>query len=110
MSPMLSVRYLLGLALAVAVTGTLDAALDEQWDHLVMFAVLGLLIVGLVVRAAGRRPAVPLRCDLVIWLRRRAATTGESLEAVADRAVAAYRDGIDARVGPPAEEKAARQR
>ena len=39
--------------------------------------------------------AVPLRRDLVTWLRRRAATTGEPLEAVADRAVAAYRRRLD---------------
>jgi transposase len=54
----------------------------------VLVAVLQLL---LVMRTNGRRPSVPIRADLVRWLRDRAAAEGEPAELIADRAVSAYR-------------------
>ena len=95
MSPTFESRYLLLLAVAVALVGTVGAILDGDWD---LLAVLGMLVVLLLVlgsRSFGRRPAVPIRVDLAAWLRQRAATTGETLETVADRAVASYRDRLD---------------
>ena len=63
----------------------------------VLFAVGLLLLMFVVVLrpASSQRGAVRLRSDLVEWLQQRSAATGETPEAVADRAVAAYRTSLE---------------
>jgi hypothetical protein len=95
MSPSFGNRYLLLLALVVSGVGSAGAVVVQQWDLLTIFAMLNLLLVILAIRATGLRAPLPVRTDLVAWLRQRAATHGESLDAVADRAIASYRDRLD---------------
>jgi hypothetical protein len=94
MRPTVTTRMVLVLALVAVVVGLVDALVADQWDTAALFVVVGLLDGLLLVRLQTRRPPVPLRRDLVDWLRERAALTGEEPEAVADRAVAAYRSGL----------------
>ena len=63
----------------------------------VLFAIgMLLLLLVLVTRPdASRRGAVRLRSDLWAWLVRRSEATNDTPEAIADRAVAAYRDAIE---------------
>lgn len=84
---------LLTTALVLAV-GVFDSVISREWDLLAVFAAALALQVILLARLSGRRPAVPLRSDLVAWLRNRAALNGEPMETVADRAVSAYRAGF----------------
>ena len=100
MTPTTQNRILVLLAGVVAVVGIVDSLVDSAWDHLTMFAII-LAFLGLILlRMAGRRPAVPIRADLVAWLDDRAVSSGESLETVADRAVSAYRAGLSGSPGP----------
>lgn len=92
--PTVTNRTVLILTVAVAAIGVVDAAVGRNWDLLTVFALVGLLQLVLLLRLSGRRPAVPLRADLVRWVRDRADTEGESPERVLDRAVSAYRAGL----------------
>jgi len=87
------------LLLAVAVVlgvGLVDAALGAEWDLFVVTAIaLGLQLV-LIVRSRGRRQSVPLRRDLVQWLRERSELSGEPISVIADRAVSHYRERFGA--------------
>ena len=94
MTPKLSNRMILALAGVVSVVGLADAAVDTDWDEFGLFVLVLVLVVVLAARISWGRPAVPLRGDLVAWLEERAVDGGESPEAVADRAVAAYRAGL----------------
>ena len=87
------------LALLVAVTavGAVDAAIGRVWDHFAVFVLATGVALLLLLTVLGRRPSVPLRADLVAWLRDRAAATGEPLEALADRCVASARADLDRR-------------
>lgn len=100
MTPTVSTRLVLVLLCVVAATGALDAAVDAHWDMVAVFGLNLVLATLLLVRHQSRRPPVPLRADLVDWLRDRAALTGEDPEMLADRAVSAYRAGL---VPPQAE-------
>lgn len=80
-----------GLAV-VAGVGTADAAISAEWDLLVVFVVVLGLALALVVRLETGRPSIPVRRDLVAWLRERAAVSGEPISALTDRALAAYRE------------------
>lgn len=94
MTPTTLNKVLLGLGWVVAAVGAVDAALGRDRDLLVVF-VLVLAFQGvLLVRLNRSRPAVPLRADIVRWLRREAALSGEPLEQIAHRAVAIYRSGM----------------
>lgn len=95
MIPSLPTLYLLVATLVVALIGTIDAAVGHEWDLFTVFLIVDGLILALLTRVHGRRPSVPLRRDLVNWLRQRAAITGDSTEALADRAVASFRQGTD---------------
>lgn len=95
MTPTFENRYLLLVAAGLATVGTVDAGLSREWDLLAVFAGLDVILAILGLRSRGRRVMVPLRSDLVAWLRHRAATHGEPLESVADRAVATYRARLD---------------
>lgn len=88
-------KLILVLAVVVDVVGLVDAAAGRTYDLVVVFALGGLLQLALLLRLQSRRPAVPIRADLVAWLRHRAATHGEQLGAVADRCVAACRADLD---------------
>jgi hypothetical protein len=99
MSPTFGNRYLLLLALAVSGIGTAGAVVAGHWDLLAVFGMLDLILLALAVRSTGRRAPLVVRADLVAWLRQRAATHGESLDSLADRAIASYRNRLDATPG-----------
>lgn len=88
-------KLILAFAVIVSAVGALDAAVGEAWDLVVVFALGCVLQLALLVRLQVRRPAVPLRADLVAWLQDRAAAQGEPIDAVADRCVAACRADLD---------------
>ena len=83
---------LLGVLVAViTVVALVDAALAGTWDLVVVLG-LGLLAqLGLIVSLHAPRATVSLRGDLFQWMDERAAATGEPVERIADRCVAAYR-------------------
>lgn len=78
----------------VAVVGLLDALGREQADLAIVFGVLIVLGLVLVLRAAVGRRDVPIRGDLVRWLKERADLEGEEVGTVADRALGAVRAGF----------------
>ncbi len=94
MVPTLTNRAVLSVTVVIAVVGAVDAGVGRNWDLAVVFLLIAVLQLLLLLRLAGRRPPVPLRADLVRWLRDRAAAEGEAAEIIADRAVGAYRDDL----------------
>lgn len=94
MRPTVFTRVLIAVLILVSLVGAIDAGGDDQLDLVVIFAVViaGLLV--LLLRTTVVRPLVPIRVDLVRWLTSRAVVHGERAEDLADRAVAAYRDGL----------------
>lgn len=94
MKPTMFTRMTLLVMIAVAAVGAVAAVLDDNWDHAVIFVVLAVLAAMLLARVSVRRPLVPIRADLVRWLNLRAGVTGDRPEHLADRAIAAYRDGL----------------
>jgi hypothetical protein len=88
-------RLILLLAAAVSLVGLLDAAIGGAYDLVAVFGLTAALQLALLLRLQLRRPAVPLRADLVAWLRQRSAEQGEPLEALADRCVATARRELD---------------
>jgi len=92
MSPTETPRLLVVGMVIVTVIGAIDAAIGGEWDLFVLFTLGLALSLALVARLESRRPAIPIRRDLVVWLRDRAEVSGEPLAAVADRALAAYRE------------------
>ncbi|MCH8984497.1 MAG: hypothetical protein IH943_10440 [Acidobacteria bacterium] len=105
MSPTGIVKLLVGANLIVAIVGSVDAGISGEWDLFVLFAIGLLLSVALIMRLESSRPAIPVRRDLVAWLRDRASVSGESLTAVTDRAIATFAD----RYGAVSEVDEARQ-
>lgn len=83
---------LLGAISAVMIgIALVDVTVAGNWD---MAVVLGLGLLSqlvLVVTLHAPRPTVSLRGDLFRWLDERSAATGEPLERITDRCVAAYR-------------------
>jgi hypothetical protein len=94
-------RPLLGIAMTLCVIGAVDSTLDQAWDQLVLFVATALLIAAAVVVRHPKRRALTLREDLVDWLRSRSELTGEPVETLADRAVAAHRAGLTGLEDPP---------
>jgi hypothetical protein len=88
-------RLILLLAVLVSAIGAFDAAIGRTWDLVVVFVLGAALQLALLIRLQFGRPAVPLRSDLVGWLRQRAAEHGEPMEALADRCVAAARADLE---------------
>ena len=84
------------LATIVAAIGVVDTAIEGDWERLVLFGVLLGILVAVQIRLVTSRRDVAVRTDLVRWLERRAAVTGETREVLADRAIAAYREGLTA--------------
>ena len=76
----------------VLIVGTVDAAIGGEWDLFALFAIALVLDLALVFRLESRRPSIPIRRDLVTWLERRAAISGEPLTAVTDRAIATFEE------------------
>ena len=91
MLPTVTNRTVLILSCLVAIVGAVDAAVGDKWDLVAVFAMAFLLQLVLLVRLSARRPSVPIRADLVRWLRDRAADEGDDAGLIADRALAAYR-------------------
>ena len=85
---------MLTVTVAISVVGAVDAGIGGNWDLAVVFVLIAVLQLLLLLRLARRRPAVPLRADLVRWLLDRASSEGESAQVIADRAVGAYRDDL----------------
>jgi len=90
MSPTGTVRMLVTAIVVVLVIGSIDAGVGGEWDLFVLFAVGFGLSVALLFRVESRRPAIPIRRDLVAWLRDRAALSGEPLTTVTDRSIATF--------------------
>jgi uncharacterized protein (DUF2336 family) len=89
-----------------AVVGLVDAIGRRQADLAIVFTIIVVLGVLVLVHSMVGRRDVPVRRDLVRWMADRAAREGEEVEAVADRAIAAYRAGFvgasepDPTIGP----------
>jgi len=78
----------------VATVGLGDALAGRAWDHVALFAsVLALTAVQASAMATRHRP-VPVRSDLARWLTAWALAGEETVGAVADRAISAYRAGF----------------
>jgi hypothetical protein len=77
--------------LLVALVGALDAAIAVEPDLMALMVIVAALAVGLLVRNASGRRTMTVRADLARWVRRREALTGESPDALVDRALAVYR-------------------
>ena len=90
MTPVLA----LVVALVVAGAGLVDAVRDQHTDAVVVLAALvALQSIALLWLDRSRR-GIALRPDLAAWLRQQAGATGEPVERLADRCVAAYRAGL----------------
>jgi hypothetical protein len=92
MSPTATTRLLVFSAIIVAVVGAIDAGIGGEWDLFVLFVAILAIAAALGFRLESRRPAIPVRRDLVAWLRDRSSISGEPLSAVTDRAIATYTD------------------
>lgn len=88
-------RLILLLSTVVAIVGAVDALIGGEHDLVVVFVLAAVLQLVLLLRLQFGRPAVPLRRDLVAWLRQRSAEQGEPLEALADRCVASARAELE---------------
>ena len=84
----------LAVALVVTATGLVDAFRHRDTDLAIVFVTLLLLQAGALIAWLRGRRGVALRPDLASWLRRQATATGEPVERLADRSVAAYRAGL----------------
>lgn len=94
-------RPLLIVAIVLCAIGAIDAALDGAWDQVVLFAATTLAVAAAVAVHNPGRQALTLRRDLADWLRSRSELTGEPVETLADRAVAAHRAGLTGHQDPP---------
>lgn len=98
MSPTGVTRLLVTANVVVLGIGVVDAAITGEWDLLTVLLIGLAISTVLLVRLEARRPAVPIRRDLALWLRERAAISGESLDTVTDRAVSTFADRYGALV------------
>jgi hypothetical protein len=94
MEPTLFVRVVVLAIVIVSVVGVVDGVLEESWDHTALFVVSLALAAALLGRFVVGRRCVGLRADLARWLAIRSELTGEPVDAIADRAVATYRDRV----------------
>jgi hypothetical protein len=85
----LQVVALVGVAVALV-----DAVRDADTDLAILLGAVVLVQLAALVAGARGRSAVALRPDLAGWLRRQASGTGEPVDRLADRCVAAYRAGL----------------
>jgi hypothetical protein len=108
MAPTTLNRLVLLMSSLVLAVGVIDGIVSREWDFLAVFAAALALQLLLLARLSVRRPAVPIRRDLVAWLRDEAAMRGEPMEAVADRAISAYQAGFSD-LGDPTTHPSVRQ-
>lgn len=99
----------LTLSTVLTALAVLDAGRERSWDLVVLLGAALLLQLGLVAAGTGARREVALRADLYAWAAQRSADTGEDLDHVADRCVAAYRAGLTSDAAEPAATPSARQ-
>ena len=92
------------VTMIVAAVGVVDAIVSGEADFIAVFGVTVVLLGLLLLQTQRTRVTITLRSDLVAWLRRRSATSGEPMEAIADRAVAAYRSQFVRDVDPPVDD------
>ena len=92
MSPTGGAKLLVVVAGVVAIVGAIDAAISGEWDLFVLFMIIVGVVIALGLRLQARRPAVPIRRDLVHWLADRASAAGEPMSVVTDRAIATFQD------------------
>jgi len=92
MSPTGAAKTLVTASVITLAIGSVDAGISGEWDLFVLFLIGFGLNLALLLRLESRRPAVPIRRDLVAWLRDRASVSGESLTVVTDRAIATFAD------------------
>ncbi|SOC49585.1 hypothetical protein SAMN05660748_2313 [Blastococcus aggregatus] len=85
---------LLAVALLPAAVGLVDVLRDGTSDLVVVLAATLLLLAAALASAVRDRHVVQLRPDLAAWLSARSAATGEPVERLADRCVAAYRSAL----------------
>ncbi len=94
-----TVRTLLIASVAVTAVAMVDATISRSWD---LVAVTGIAL-GLQIAALGgvtrRRHHVHLRADLAVWVNDRAAVSGETVDALVDRALSDFASRVAAR--PP---------
>ncbi len=90
MGAVLTIRTLLIGAASATTIAVIDAALGNNWDLIVVTAVVLVLQVAALAKLGRRRLQVPLRADLARWLEDRASVTGESIESIVDRAMAGF--------------------
>ena len=94
MAPTALNRVVLLMTSLVLGVGVVDGIVSREWDFLAVFVASLALQLLLLARLSSRRPAVPIRRDLVAWLNQQAALAGEPMESVADRAISAYQAGF----------------
>jgi hypothetical protein len=90
MSPTGTLRLLVVANVVVLVIGSIDAGISGEWDLFILFVIGLVLSLALLARVESRRPSIPIRRDLVVWLRDRASVSGEPLTTVTDRAIATF--------------------
>jgi hypothetical protein len=88
-----AVGALAAVAIAVALV---DVVIAGAWDTAVVLGFALFTQLMLIVSLYAPRPTVSLRGDLYRWLDERASATGEPIERVTDRCVAAYRADLTA--------------
>lgn len=81
-------------ATVIAIAGLVDAVRQSEAALAVLFAMIIVLNGAQIFRRSVR--VVRIRADHDAWLRRTSAVTGEPADVIADRAIGAYRDVIDA--------------
>jgi hypothetical protein len=94
MVPVLRTAVLLVVALVVTVVAAFDVVRDGDSDLTLVFTALAILQAAALATALLGSRGIRLRPDLTAWLDRQAAATGETVERLADRCVAAYRAGL----------------
>ena len=90
----LSTNLSLSLATVTAAVGAFDAFVGGEWDFFVIFSAIGLLLLVLWLRQRADRVPMTVRPDLARWLENRSQVSGEPVEDITDRALAAYRSGL----------------
>jgi hypothetical protein len=79
---------IVGLTAVATAVGLLDAATGGSWDFVVILATVAVLQLMLVANLRADRKCLTLRPDLAVWVRARAAATGELPDRIVDDAVA----------------------
>lgn len=93
----LSSNLALSLASVMTVVGAFDAFIGGEWDFLAIFCIIGLLLLVIWLRQRADRVPMSIRPDLARWLQHQSRSSGEPVEDITDRALAAYRTGLVAR-------------